>query len=59
MIPLTVRRMNASVTNQIMPKHSLKILTTISTLKYFGHIRHRLDSMEKDLVAEMTDGIGK
>jgi len=30
MIPWTVRRMNVSVTNQIMHKHSLKTLATIS-----------------------------
>ena len=38
-----VRRMNASVTNQIIPKP----LDTISKLKYFGHIMHSSDSMEK------------
>jgi len=37
MIPWRVRRTNASVTNQIMPKHSLETLATISKLKYFGH----------------------
>ena len=37
LIPWTVIRMNASVTNQIMPKHSLETLATISNLKYFGH----------------------
>ena len=34
-------RTNASVTNQIMPKHSLETLATISKLKYFGHIMHQ------------------
>ena len=29
------------MTNQIMPKHSLETLATISKLKYFGHIMHR------------------
>ena len=41
MIPQTVRGMNASVTNQIMPKHSLETLATISNLEYFGHIMHQ------------------
>jgi len=40
MIPWRVRRMNVSVTNQIMPKHSLETLVPISTLKYFGHTMH-------------------
>jgi len=46
MIPWRVRRMNVSVINQIMPKHSLEILVTISKLKYFGQIMHSLDSMK-------------
>jgi hypothetical protein len=50
--------MNASVTNQIMTKHSLETLATISKLKYFGHIMHRSDSMEKDLMLEMADSSG-
>jgi len=39
--------MNASVTNQIMPKHSLETLATINKFKYFGHIKHRSDSMKR------------
>ena len=46
--------MNTSVTNQIMPKHSLETLATISNLKYFGHIMH-----SSDLILGLTDGIGK
>jgi hypothetical protein len=51
--------MNASVTNQIMPKHYLKTLATISKFKYFGHIMHSSDSMKKDLMLGLTDGSGK
>ena len=40
--------MNASVTNQIMPKHPVETLATISKLKYFGHIMRSSDSMKKD-----------
>ena len=47
MLPWTERRMNASVTKQIMPKHYLDTLTTISKLKYFGHIMASSDSMKK------------
>jgi len=39
--------MNASVTNQIIPKHSLDTLTTISKMKYFGHKMQSSDSMKK------------
>jgi len=59
MIQWTVRRMNASLTNQIMLKHSLKTLATISNLKYFRHIMHSSVSMEKCLMSELTDIIGK
>jgi len=46
-IPWTVRRINASVTNQIMIKYSLETLATINKMKYFGHIMYSSDSMEK------------
>jgi len=47
------------VTNQIMPKHSLETLATISKLKYFGHIMHSSDCMKKDMMLGLTDGSGK
>jgi hypothetical protein len=56
---MAVRRMNASVTNQIMRKHSLETLATISKLKYFGHIMHRSDSNEKYLMLGLTDSSRK
>jgi len=46
MIPRTVR-LNASVTNQTMRKHSLETLATISNFRYFGHIKQKSDSMKK------------
>jgi hypothetical protein len=46
MIPWAVR-MNVSVTNQIMPKYSLEILTRISRFKYLGHTMHSSYSMKK------------
>ena len=59
MIPWAVRRINASATNQIMPKHSLETLATISKLKYFGHTMHSSDSMNKEMILGLTDGDGK
>ena len=49
-IPWGVRRVNASVTDRIVPKHSLETLATISKLKYFGLtcIMHSSGSMKKD-----------
>jgi hypothetical protein len=51
--------MNVSVTNQIIPKHSLETLVTISKLKYFGHKMHSSDCMKKDLMLGLTVGSGK
>jgi hypothetical protein len=45
------------VTNQqIMPKHSLETLATISKLKYFGQTMHSSDCVKKDLILGLTDG---
>jgi hypothetical protein len=59
MIPWRVSRTNASVTNLIMPKHTMETLVTISKLIYFGNIMHSSDSMKKDLMLGLTDGSGK
>ena len=48
--------MNASVTNQIMPKYYLQTLATIIKLNYFGHIMLSSDSMEKNMKLLLTDG---
>jgi len=55
-IPQTVIRTNASLTNQIKPKNSLKTLATICKPKYFRHLIRMLDFLEKDLVLGLTDG---
>ena len=51
--------MNASVTNQIMPKYSQETLATISKLKYFGHTMHSSDSMKKDMILGLRHSSGK
>jgi hypothetical protein len=51
--------MNASMMNQIKPKHSLGTLATISKLKYIRQIMCRSDSMEKVLMLGLTDGSGR
>ena len=38
------------MTNQIMPKLSLKTLATISKFRYVGHIKQKSDSMKKRYV---------
>jgi hypothetical protein len=52
----TARRTNASVINQIKPRHSLETLAVIGKFKYFGHIMRTSDSLEKDLMLGLTDG---
>jgi hypothetical protein len=54
--PWTARRSNASVIKQIKPRHSQETLAVIGKLKYFGHIMHTSDSLEKDLMLGLTDG---
>jgi hypothetical protein len=48
--------MNASMINQIKPKHTLETLAIIGILKYFGHIMRTSHSVEKDLMFGLTDG---
>ena len=51
--------MNVSVTNQIIPKHSVETLATISKFKYLGHITHSRYSMKKYLMLGLTDDSAK
>jgi hypothetical protein len=44
------------VINQIKPKHFLETLDVIGKLKDFWHIMHMSDSVEKDLMFQLTGG---
>jgi hypothetical protein len=55
-ISWTARRMNTSVITQTKPRHFLETLAVIGKLKYFGHKMSTSDSLEKDLMLELTDG---
>ena len=46
--PWTARRSNQSVLKEINPEYSLEGL--ILKLQYFGHLMHRVDSLEKTLM---------
>ena len=50
-VPLIARRSNQSILKQISPEYSLEGL--ILKLQYFGHLRQRIDSLEK------TEMLGK
>ena len=54
-VPWTARRSNQSILKEISPGCSLEGLMLKLKLQYFGHLMHRVDSLEKTL---MLGGIG-
>ena len=54
-VPWTPRRSNQSILKEISPGCSLEELMLKLKLQYFGHLMHRVDSLEKTL---MLGGIG-
>ena len=54
-VPWTARRSNQSILKQISPGRSLEGLMLKLKLKYFGHLKRKVDSLEQTL---MLGGIG-
>ena len=54
-VPLTARRSNQSILKEVSPGISLEGMMLKLRLQYFGHLRRRVDSLEKTL---MLGGIG-
>ena len=54
-VPWTARRSNQSILKEISPRCSLEGLMLKLKLQYFGHLKRRVDSLEKIL---MLGGIG-
>ena len=54
-VPWTARRSNQSILKEISPGCSLEGMMLKLKLQYFGHLRGRVDSLEKTL---MLGGIG-
>ena len=54
-VPWTARRTNQSILKAISPGISLEGMMLKLKLQYFGHLRRRVDSLEKTL---MLGGIG-
>ena len=54
-IPWTARRSNQSILKEISPGCSLEGMMLKLKLQYFGHLMHRVNSLEKTLV---LGGIG-
>ena len=54
-VPWTARRSNQSILKEINPGISLEGMMLTLKLQYFGHLKQRVDSLEKTL---MLGGIG-
>ena len=54
-VPWTARRSNQSILKEINPGISLEEMMLKLKLQYFGHLMHRVDSLEKTLI---LGGIG-
>ena len=54
--PLTARRSNQSILEEINPEYSLKGLMLKLKLLYFGHLIQRADILEKTLMLRKTEG---
>ena len=54
-VPWTARRSNQAILKEISPGCSLERLMLKLKLQYFGHLMHRVNSLEKTL---MLGGIG-
>ena len=55
-VPWTARRSNQSILKKISPEYALEGLTLKLKLQYFGHLMQRVDSLEKILKLEKTEG---
>ena len=53
-VPQTARRSNQSILKEINPEYSLEGL--MLKLQNFGHLMHRVDSLEKTLMVGKIEG---
>ena len=58
-VPWTTRRSNQSILKEISPEYSLEGLLLKLKLQYFGHLMHRVDSLEKTLILGKIEGRGR
>ena len=54
--PLDVKRSNQSILKEINPRHSLEGLMLKLKLQYYGHLRQRINSLEKTLKLGKIEG---
>ena len=55
-VPWTAGRSNQSILKEISPGCSLKGMMLNLKLQYFGHLMHRVDSLEKTLMLGKIEG---
>ena len=55
----TERRSNQSILRKINPEYSLEGLMLKLKLQYFGHLMQRAESLEKILMLEKIEGMGR
>ena len=55
-VPWTPRRSNKSILKEINPEYSLEGLMLDLKPQYFGHLRQRVDSLEKTLMLGKIEG---
>ena len=55
-VPWTARRSNQSILKEVSPGCSLEGLMLKLKLQHFGHLMRRVDSFEKTLMLEKTEG---
>ena len=55
-VPWTVRKSNQSILKETSPGCSLEELMLRLKLQYFGHLRRRVDSLEKTLMLGKIEG---
>ena len=55
-VPWTASRSNQSILKKINSKYTLERLILKLKLQYFGHLMLRVDTLEKTLMLEKTEG---
>ena len=55
-VPWTARRYNQSILKEISPRISLEEMILKLKLQYFGHLKQRVDSLEKTLMLRKIGG---
>ena len=57
--PLGSKRSNQPILKDISPEYSLDRLMFKLKLKYFGHLKQRIDSLDKTPILQKIEGGGK